>query len=170
VFNKTLKPNRFIADSDIGLKLNTFTKGWDLSLNYFYYFDDLPVFYSELDVSETNNPFLEINPKFQRQHLIGGTFNKVFGSSTVRGEVAYIIDQNFSSTNSTANLGIETSNVFKSAIGMDYIKGENIISAQLFTDIITDDISPYNRDKFETNTSLKISREMMNDNLSAEVL
>jgi hypothetical protein len=170
VFNKTLKPNRFIADSDIGLKVSTFTKGWDLSLNYFYYYDDLPVFYSELDVSETNNPFMEINPKFQRQHLIGGTFNKVIGSSTFRGEIAYIFNQNFSSTNSTANLGIETSTVFKSAIGIDYIKGENIISVQLFSDVITDDISPYNRDKFETNTSLKISREMMNDNLSAEIL
>jgi len=170
VFNKTLKPNRFIADSDIGLKLSTFTKGWDLSLNYFYYYDDLPVFYSALNVSETNNYFLEISPKFERQHLIGGTFNKVFGSSTFRGEIAYIFNQNFSSTNPSANLGIETSNAFKSAIGIDYIKGENSISAQLFSAIIIDDISPYNRDKFETNTSLKISREMMNDNLSAEIL
>lgn len=169
-FNKLEKPNRFISDSDIGLKFSTFTKGWDLSLNYFYHYSDLPVFYNELQITNTNVPIIEVSPKFKRQHLIGGTFNKVFGSSTFRGEFAYIFNQNFMSTNPAAFRGIETSNVLKNAIGLDYIKGENIISAQLFSDIITDDISAYNRKRFETNTSLKISREMMNDNLNAEVL
>ena len=170
MFNALIKPKRFIVDSDIGFKLSTFNKGWDLSLNYFYYFDDLPVFYNKLQLTENNTPLVVISPKFQRQHLIGGTFNKVFGSSTFRGEIAYIFDQSFSSTRPDASFGIETSNLFKSAIGIDYIKGENMISAQLFSDIITDAISPYNRDKFETNTSLKISREMMNDNLNIETL
>ncbi len=170
VFNKTIKPTRFIADSDIGLKLSTFTKGWDLSLNYFYYYDDLPVFYSNLQFSDTQEPFVSISPKFERQHLVGGTFNKVYGSSTFRGEIAYIFDQNFTSINPKAIRSIETSNVYKSAIGIDYIKGESVISAQLFSDIITEDISPFNRDNFETNTSLLISQEMMNDNLKMEVL
>jgi len=170
VFNKTTKPKRFIADSDIGLKLSTFTKGWDLSLNYFYYYDDLPVFYNDSRLFATEEPFVSISPKFERQHLIGGTFNKVFGSSTFRGEIAYVFDQYFSSTNPNAIRGIETSNVYKSAIGIDYIKGENVISAQLFTDLITDEISPFNRDTFETNTSLLISREMLNDNFKAEAI
>lgn len=170
MFNAFIKPKHFIVDSDIGFKLSTFNKGWDLSLNYFYYFDDLPVFYNKLQLTENNNPLVVISPKFQRQHLIGGTFNKVFGSSTFRGEIAYIFDQNFSSTRPDVSFGIETSNQFKSAIGVDYIKGENIISAQLFSDIIIDAILPYNRDTFETNTSLKISREMMNDNLNVEAL
>lgn len=169
VFNKIVKPNSFIADSDIGFKVSTFTKGWDLSLNYFYYFDDLPVFYNYLDTSEAE-PFVSINPKFERQHLIGGTFNKVFGSATLRGELTYIFNQNFSSINQSAIRGIETSNVYKSAIGIDYIKGENVVSFQLFSDIITEDINAYNRDKFETNTSLLLSHEMMNDNLKGEVL
>jgi len=169
-FNKTIKPKRFIADSDIGLKISTFTKGWDLSLNYFYYYEDLPVFYNDLQFSETEESFVSISPKFERQHLIGGTFNKVYGSSTFRGEIAYIFNQNFSSNNPNAIRSIETSNVYKSAIGIDYIKGENIISAQLFSDLITDDISPFNRDTFETNTSLLISREMLNDNFKAETI
>ncbi len=170
VFNKTIKPTRFIADSDIGLKLSTFTKGWDLSLNYFYYYDDLPVFYSNLQFSDTQEPFVSISPNFERQHLVGGTFNKVYGSSTFRGEIAYIFNQNFTSINPKAIRSIETSNVYKSAIGIDYIKGESVISAQLFSDIITEDISPFNRNNFETNTSLLISQEMMNDNLKMEVL
>ncbi|NMH89839.1 DUF1302 family protein [Flavivirga algicola] len=170
VINETEKPQHFLNDSDIGFKLNTFTKGWDLSLNYFYYYDDLPVFYNVLQITDTNNPYVTISPKFERQHLIGGTFNKVFGSSTFRGEIAYIFNQNFPSINPNATHGIESSNLFKSAIGIDYIKGEQIISVQLFNDLITDAISPYNRDLFETNMSLKISRDMMNDALNTEVL
>ncbi|AUP78472.1 hypothetical protein C1H87_07005 [Flavivirga eckloniae] len=168
--NEVKRPKRFFADSDVGFKLNTFNKGWDVSLNYFYYFDDLPVFYNKLQFNENNDPLIVINPKFERQHLLGGTFNKVFGSSTFRGEIAYIFNQNFASNKPEANLGIETSDQFKSAIGIDYIKGEHIISAQLFSDIITHDISPYNRDIFETNISLKVSQEMMNDNLNSEVI
>ncbi|NOR27275.1 MAG: hypothetical protein GQ540_01970 [Lutibacter sp.] len=169
-FKKTIKPKRFIADSDIGFKLSTFKSGWDLSLNYFYYYDDLPVFYNQLQTLETEELIINIQPKFERQHLIGGTFNKVVGSSTIRGEIAYIFNQNFTSTNTNAIQGIETSNLYKSAIGIDYIRGENVVSFQLFSDLITESISPYNRDKFETNTSLKFSRELMNDNLKIETL
>ncbi len=170
VFNELIKPNSFIPDSDIGLRLSTFKKGWDLSLNYFYYYDDLPVFYNEIETSDIGEAFVSIDPKYERQHLVGGTFNKVFGSATIRGEMTYIFNQNFSSIDPNAVRGIETSNLFKSAIGIDFIKGENVVSTQLFSDIITEDISPYNRDKYETNTSLLISHEMMNDNLKVEIL
>lgn len=170
IFNEADRPKRFLKDSDVGFKLSTFKKGWDISLNYFYYYDDLPAFYNLLELTNPDGPQLVISPEFERQHLIGGTFNKVVGSSTLRGEVAYIFNQNFNASDISTNRGVVTSNVYKSALGIDYIKGENIISAQLFSDVIINDISVHNRDRFETNTSLKLSREMMNDNLSAEVL
>lgn len=165
-FNMIDKPNRFIKDSDIGLKLTSFKKGWDLSLNYFYYYEDLPVFYTHFN-SQTSS--IEISPTYKRQQLVGGTFNKVFGSSTFRGELVYIFNQNFTSNN-TINQGVEQSGFYKSALGLDYIKGENVISIQLFNEWITESISPYNRDLFETNTSVLISRELMNDNVKVEVL
>jgi len=164
-----IKPNRFLADSDIGLKLSTFKKGWDLSFNYLYYYDDLPVFYSET-ITVTTRPITKISPIFKRQHLIGGTFNKVFGSTTFRGELAYVFNQNFTSNASNSVRGIEQSNVYKSAIGIDYIKGEHVVSFQLFTDWVVSSIAPYNRDRLETNTSLQISKELLNDDLKAEIL
>ncbi len=45
-----------------------------------------------------------------------------------------------------------------------------MISVQLFSDVIIDDISPFNRDNFETNTSLLLSRELLNDNLKLETI
>jgi hypothetical protein len=163
-----IKRNRFLADSDIGLKLSRFKKGWDLSLNYLYYYDDLPVFYTEI-ITNTTRPIAKISPVFKRQHLIGGTFNKVFGSATFRGELAYVFNQNFTS-NTSAVRGIEQSNVYKSALGIDYIKGEHVVSFQLFTDWVVSGIDPYNRDRLETNTSLQVSKELLNDDLTAEIL
>jgi len=170
IFNETIRPSHFVSDSDIGIRLSTFTKGWDITLNYFYYYDDLPVFYNNLQFIESEEPMVVINPKFERQQLVGTTFNKVFGSTTFRGEVAYVFNQKFSSISPNSVQGIESSNVYKSAIGLDYIKGESVISIQIFNDIITDNISPFNRDTFETNTSLLVSHEMMNDNLKIESL
>jgi len=168
-FNKFVKPNRFFADSDIGLKLSSFKKGWDLSFNYLYYYDDLPVFYSEIN-SNIANPMVKISPVFERQHLLGGTFNKVFGSVTFRGELAYVFNQNFTSNRSNAVRGVAQSNVYKSAIGVDYIKGEHVISFQVFTDWVLSAIDPYNRDLLETNTSLQISKEVLNDDLTLSLL
>ena len=170
VFNPTVRPKRFILDSDIGIRLSTFTKGWDITLSYFYYYDDLPVFYSNVSISNTGEPTVFINPEFKRQQLVGTTFNKVVGSSTLRGEMAYVFNQKISSIHPDAFRGIATSDVYKSAIGLDYVKGETITSMQLFTDVIVDKILPFNRDKLETNTSLLVSREMMNDNLKLEAL
>jgi len=169
-FNSTKKPSNFITDSDVGVRLSTFKKGWDLTFNYFYYYDDLPVFYSNVLIVENSNPVLSIDPKFERQHLLGMTLNKVVGSSTLRGEIAYVFDQYFSSTNPEAIQGVEVSDQYKSALGIDYIKGEYVLSVQLFSDVIMTDIDAYNRDQFETNTSLLISKEMMNDNLKVEAI
>ncbi len=164
--NQTKRPAKFIKDSDVGFKLSGFKKGWDFSLNYLYYYDDLPVFYSNFNNQATT---IEISPAYERQHLIGGTFNKVFGSTTFRGELVYIFDQNFTSVK-TINQGIEQADLYKSAFGLDVIKGEYIISLQLFNEWVTKHISPYNRDLFETNGSLLASKEFMNDNLKAEML
>ncbi|WP_136481320.1 DUF1302 family protein [Cognatitamlana onchidii] len=170
IIRRPKRPNRFLEDSDYGFKLSSFIKGWDVSVNYFYYYDDLPAFYNRLDLDNENGPSVIFTPEYERQHLIGGTLNKVIGSSTLRAELAYVFNQNFITTNPIISNGVQISNVYKSAFGVDYVKGEHVISAQLFSDVITDDISAYNRDRFETNTSLKLQQEMMNDNLTLDVL
>ncbi|SEK47797.1 hypothetical protein SAMN04487910_0617 [Aquimarina amphilecti] len=163
------KPTKFFKDSDVGIKFTTFVDGWDISINYLYYYDDLPVFYSRLSQPNTN-PTIVINPKYERQQMVGGTFNKVIGSFTFRGELVYVFGQNFISDDPNAHLNIEKSNVYKSALGIDYLKGEYLLSAQLFNEWLVEDITPYNKDTFETNVTFLISKEMLNDNLKAELL
>jgi hypothetical protein len=169
-FNPTNNQTNLITDSDAGIRVSTFKKGWDITFNYLYYYEDLPVFYSEVLLVENQSPVLSIDTKFERQHLLGMTLNKVVGSSTLRGEIAYVFDQHFSSTNPESIHNVEESDQYKSALGIDYIKGEYVVSVQIFSDIIISDIDAYNRAQFETNTSLLVSKEMMNDNLKVEAL
>ncbi|MBL4734107.1 MAG: hypothetical protein JKY18_01985 [Flavobacteriales bacterium] len=169
-FGPTEKPTDLLLDSDAGIKLSALIKGWDITANYFYYYDDFPVFYNSLSFMDTGEPLITINPKYERHHLLGATFNKPIKFVTLRGEIGYTLDQNFPSIDPNAVMGVVQSDQLGSAIGLDMIKGENIISAQLFTNYLIDDVPAYNRDRVEWNVSLLLSREFMNDSFKAEAL
>jgi len=170
IFRPIEKPKNIVLDSDVGLKLSVLIKGWDITANYFYYYDDLPVFYNSLSFLPTGEPIIIINPKYERHHLFGFTFNKPIKLVTLRGEIGYTFNQNFSSTDPEAFMGVVRSDQFSSAIGLDLIKGENIVSAQLFTDYLMDDVPAFNHNRLEWTVSLLLSREFMNDSFKAEVL
>lgn len=163
------KPNNIVSDSDVGLKLSALIRGWDITANYFYYYDDFPVFYRSL-LLPTGEPGIMISPKYERNHLLGFTFNKPVTLLIVRGEMGYTFNQYFSSTDPEAFMGVVRSNQFSSAIGLDLIKRENIVSAQLFTDYLLDDVPAFNRNRLEWTLSLLLSREFMNDSFKAEAL
>lgn len=170
IFGPIEKPNNIVLDSDVGLKLSALIKGWDITANYFYYYDDFPVFYNNLSFLPTGEPSIMINPKYERHHLFGFTFNKPIKLVTLRGEIGYLFNQNFSSTDPDAFMGVVRSDQFSSAIGLDLIKGENIVSAQLFSDYLIDDVPTFNHNRLEWTVSLLLSREFMNDSFKAEAL
>ncbi|MBN4081705.1 hypothetical protein JYU23_01090, partial [bacterium AH-315-C07] len=170
IFGTTKKPNNIVLDSDAGLKLSTLIKGWDITANYFYYYDDFPVFYNNLSFSSKSEPNIMINPKYERLHLLGFTFNKPIKLVTLRGEIGYTFNQNFSSTNPEASMGIVRSDQFNSAIGLDLIKGENLVSVQLFADYLIDNVPAFNRNRLEPTVSLLLSREFMHDSFKAEAV
>ena len=169
-FMQVDKPNREIADSDVGIKLSTLFKGWDITANYFYHYNDFPVFNTNLVFAPSGIPSIEISPEYERLHLVGFTFNKPVKVVTLRGEVGYTLDQTFVSTDPDAPKGNVHTNQFKSAIGIDLVKGEYVVSVQLFIDYLVDDVPAFNRDRVETNVSLLLSREFMNDSFKAEAL
>ena len=164
------KPSNIVLDSDVGLKLSVLIKGWDITANYFYYYDDFPVFYNSLSFQASGEPSIMINPQYERHHLLGFTFNKPVKLVILRGEMGYKFYQNFLSTNPEASRGIVQSDQFNTAIGLDLIKGENIASTQLFIDYLIDDVPVFNRNRIEWTVSLLLSREFMNDSFKAEAL
>ena len=164
-FNSIEKPDHVLKDSDIGLKLSAFIKGWDLSVNYLYHYDDLPLFY------RTNTlEGIEITQKFNRQHLLGGTFNNTFGNFIFRGELAYTINKGFHTEDPLDSNGVEKTSQFIGALGLDWISGESFLSFQVFNDWLVKEIQPFNRERYELNFSFLASPEFMNDALKAELL
>ncbi|MCG8592131.1 MAG: hypothetical protein MJE66_22795, partial [Proteobacteria bacterium] len=67
------RPSRFFEDSDAGVRLSAFVGGFDLTLNYLYLYDDIPVPFRRLELTPMG-PRVVVTPGYERTHLVGGTF------------------------------------------------------------------------------------------------
>ncbi len=161
--NEVSKPNNFIGDSDVGLRLSAFMSGWDLTLNYLYHYQDRTVLFQ----SHHNNG-VTINPEYHRSHLVGGTFSNAFGSFTLRGEIGYSTDKFFLRPDQD---GVHKSGEFSYVLGLDYGGIENsFISVQFFQSIITGYVENIPRDKADNQMTFLVDRDFMNDTLKASLL
>ncbi len=164
------RPSHVIADSDFGLRWTAFMGGWDLTLNYLYHYDDLPVFYQRLSIT----PFgatVFIEPEYERSHLIGGTFSNAFGDLTIRGELGYSTDKHFLTTDRRYAKGVAKSDEFSYVLGFDWFGLEDsLISFQLFQSVVIDAPSGMTRPDVDTTMTLLVQKEFLNDTLKLEVL
>lgn len=170
-FRPTERPDRFFADSDVGVRLSTFWKGWDLTANYLYHYYDIPVFDQAVIVPGAGAPFVEVTPRYKRSHLMGGSFSNAFGSLTVRGEMAFSTDRHLLANRPAQHDGYAVANVFEYALGFDWFgMSDTFISAQVFQNWVTQNKDGLIRDRLETSTTLLVQRDFMNERLRAEVL
>jgi len=164
------KPNRVLADSDFGLRLSAFWQGWDVSLNYLYHYHDQQVFYRQLDLSGTQ-PKVILTPRYERSHLLGGTFSNAFGDLTLRGELGYSFNRYFLTEDSHDSDGVIKRDELSYVLGFDwYGFTESLVSVQLFESRIINAPSQLTRPNTDTNVSLLIRREFLNDSLEIELL
>ena len=164
------KPKRFFADSDAGIRLSTFWKGWDLTLNYLYHYYDLPVLFQERSLSP-EGPRVTVTPRYERSHLVGGTFSNAFGDMTVRGEVGFSFDRFFLADDLDDIDGVVETDELAYVLGLDwYGIEETLISLQLFQSWIVDDNPSLVRDKVNTTLTLLLQREFINDRLVPSIL
>ena len=168
--NPINRPSRIIADSDIGLRWTAFLGGWDLTLNYLYHYDDLPVFFQRLSITSTG-PKVFVDPEYERSHLLGGTFSNAFGDLTIRGEMGYSTDKFFLTTDRTNTDGVVESDEFSYVLGFDWFGFEDsLISFQLFQSVVLDSPTGLTRPELDTTLTLLIEKEFLNDTLKAEIL
>jgi hypothetical protein len=170
-FNERQDPNKFWEDSDVGVRYSMFTdSAWDITFNYLYHYQDLPVLYQQLVGDSAAMMHIEISPVFERSHLIGGTLSNAFGDFTVRTEWGYSTDTYFVSNNLASN-GIENSSELITVVGLDYQGiSDMFISFQWFHSHLFDYESAIVRDENDQSITLLIQHDFMNETLRLESL
>ena len=163
------KPNRFFRDSDLGLRLSAFLKGWDLTLNYLYMYDDFQVGFQTRSL-DGNVPVVKVRPTYIRNHLLGSTFSNAMGSFTLRGEVGYIFDKHLPSADPNHVSGIAETDQLMAVVGLDYSGLSNsTLSTQLFVDKVMTKTPLAGRDDLEGNVTVLISRNFANETLGIDI-
>lgn len=166
IINPVEKPSDFFSDSDAGLRLSAFYGGWDLTLNYLYHYQD-----NNMLFQARNENGIFITPEYRRNNLIGGTFSNAFDSFTVRGEIGYSTDRYFVTNDISDMDGIHETAELSYVIGLDYSGIEDtFISGQIFQSIVTDHNIGMPRDKVDSQATLLIEREFMNNTIRTSML
>ncbi len=161
-----VRPDDFLGDSDVGVRLSGFRGGWDLTLNYAYHYFDRPVVRREITPAA-----IIVRQSYARTHTLGGTFSTVVGDFTLRGEVGFSSDRFFLTNDPGDADGVERSGEVSYVLGLDYAGWRDwFISAQIFQSIVTGNSPGLVRDPVESTATLLVRRDFLNDALQAEVL
>jgi len=169
-FNVSLKevdkPTNLVTDSDFGARYSTFYKGWDITLNYLYHYNDNPVLYRQIAGSTVT-----ISPKYERTHLFGGTLSNAFDDFILRTELGYSTNSYFVSHDASDLDGIEEVGELSYVIGLDYSGiTDTFLSAQIFQSIITEDLANVTRDQVENTVTFLAERTFANESWKIETL
>jgi len=170
-FNERQDPGQFWKDSDVGVRYSMFTdSAWDITFNYLYHYQDLPVLYQQLVSTDATTAHIEVSPVFERSHLIGGTLSNAFGDFTVRAEWGYSSDTFFVSRD-LASKGIKNSAELSSVIGLDYQGiSEMFISIQWFHSHLFQYDKTIVRDENDQSITFLVQHDFMNETLRLESL
>lgn len=159
------RPRRLLADSDAGVRLSTFWKGWDLSLLYLFHYHDEPVLFAEPRLGPAG-PEVLVTPEYERTQLVGGSFSNAFGDLTLRGEVGLSTDRHFSTADRRDADAVVESEELAYVLGLDWHGlEETLLSLQLFQSWILREHSGLLRDRLDTNATLLAERHLWNRRL-----
>lgn len=164
------RPSRFWEDSDFGFRGSAFLGGWDLTLNYLYHYNDNPVLFRTIGL-EQGIPTVRVEPEYKRTQLLGGTFSNAFDSLTFRGEWGHSNNRYFFVNDLNDEDGVDKSAEFAYVLGFDWQGFENtFLSFQWFQSSLDQHLSTMSREASESDTTVLLRRNFLNETLEAEVL
>jgi hypothetical protein len=160
------RPGRLVRDSDVGFEFATALGGVDLSLNYLYHYDDIPIPF----VTPPNGPgeALLVDLEYRRTHLIGGTAAKFVGPLRLRTEFGYSTDKYLTNENPNDRDRVSHFADFSYVLGFDFFGlPRTIMSFQFFQNIISRDANDefLERDTTETNMTFFLRRTFLDEKL-----
>lgn len=156
------RPDDFLSDADYGLRYRSIFGGWDVTLNYLYSYGDFPVLFQAVNL-EAGRVVGVADPRYERNHLVGGTLGTALGDFSLRAEFAWNSDAWYLSSD-IGQGGVENSEEFSSVLGVDWQRtSSSLLSAQWFQSYALDYQSSIVRDRSENMASLLLSQTFDND-------
>ena len=167
---ETNRPTNGFLDSDVGLRAATFWKGWDITFNYLYQYNNAPVLRQSLSISG-DTPVVTISPDYERTHVLGATASSAFNEWVVRGEIGYFTEHYFIGNNPMLNQGVVKSPELQYVLGLDWnAPWDILVSTQLIQSWMIRDAGQSTRDKLDTTLTALVRRNFLYDSLTAELL
>lgn len=95
--NTTFPDPDDLANSEFGFKFTKDIYDTEITLSYFYTWDDFPVIFRTVDLNAALDPIFF--PTYTRINMYGATFSKQLGATILKGEIAYVPDKYFGLSN-----------------------------------------------------------------------
>lgn len=163
-------PYRFFEDSDYGFRISGNLGTWDVSTVYLYRYDPIPVLF-RTQTASLGGPVVNVNTQYERTSLVGGTFSNAFGSTVIRGELGYNINQYFLTTDIMSGQGVLKTNEFEYVLGLDFSQIQHsLVSVQIFQSWLENTAPTLTRDAVDTVFTLLANRTFLNEKWLVELL
>ena len=166
VTNTTYPDPDDLTNSEFGFKMTKDILDAEITLSYFYTWDDFPAIFRTVDLNASTDPIFF--PTYTRINMYGATFVKPLGATILKGEVAYVPDKYFGLSNDvdTNNDGFLDSNGevqkkhIRWGLGVDFNIWGMDVSPAVAQWIILDYEEGILQDKYDTSFALFVRKPM----------
>ena len=168
-----VEPAKTLENSEWGARLAWKRGGWDMTLNYFYNYEDVPIFFRYVSFNpSTQQTTLTLKPRHTRFYILGGTFAKALGQVVMRGEVTYNLNRYFSTTDPLDQDGMRKKDLLNYVVALDYDipRHHLFLSSQIFQRIIPAYERNLVQDRIESTWSFLGRMDFLHENLLADFL
>ncbi len=163
----TVRPKSYRLDtSEWGLRWSTTLSQTELSLSYFWTWDDFPVAFRNARIDASIDP--TFFPSYTRINMYGLTFSRPFGDGILKGELAYVPDKYFGLRNNVDrnhdgfldNQGERRLRHLRWGLGYDFSRWGADFSPAISQWIIFDYDSGLLQDQFDTSLTLFVRKPL----------
>ena len=163
-------PDNSLSHSETGLRLLTRWRGYDITLNYLYVWDDLALLDKQIVEDPIAGPGLVITPRFHRVHVPGYSLVNAFGSYVVRSEGALFLKRAFDTTDPEEEGFFVEKPFLNFMVGADYRIDENwLLLGQYIQGVILGGNGDIELDRLQTAMTLRLSGRLADRELKPSI-
>lgn len=175
----TKNPNSWtLENTEVGFKVSRTIWDTELSLSYFYTWDDFPVIFRKVSVNNTSQRDPEFFPTYTRIKMYGLTFQRPFFGQIIKGEFAFVQDKYFGISNDVDrnrdgfvdHRGELRKDHIRWGLGLDFNIWKTDISPGIVQWIILDYQPEIIQDEYDTSFNIFIRKELPQHSAVFELL